>query len=304
MLGLSDALLLAAAVAVAALALQTGGAKGIAPSWVYHGAAESPAPVLADIDADGRTELLVCTPDGRLLVLMLSASAQRGRWGELRVLRETSLRAHLGLANGRRAVAIGAGPLRTAEGNTAVEQVVVVLTEDWTAHAFDHELRPLWVQPLAPSVSTRGFAFHEASVLVAPQPLYVSDSGVVVVGGCVHGITSTEQARAEGHGRQWGERLGSGEQADGCRLNKSEGEGESKKEGEGEGEDEGEGEGEGESKAAATATERGKVRDEQRERDGDAERGGKGREVKMEAERREGGLHARRGDEERQRQRS
>ena len=99
---------------------------------------------------------------------------------------ETSLRvSSVGLATGRRPVALGAGPLHEAEASKRARQIIAVLTEDWTVHAFDHELQPLWEHSLASKSASSGAApaFVEASVLVAPRSLYLGDSGVVLVAG-------------------------------------------------------------------------------------------------------------------------
>ena len=72
---------------------------------------------------------------------------------------EASLRSHVGLATGRRPVALAAGVLRAVHPPERRLQVVIVLTEDWSVLAFDHELRPLWEH----SLGSRGTAAPQLS---------------------------------------------------------------------------------------------------------------------------------------------
>jgi outer membrane protein assembly factor BamB len=191
MLHAKDALALCVAVGATIYSVHSrGGSVRLAPAWsvMAHydhdtGALDqAPAPVVADLDGDGTPEVVIATRDGRLQLTEPQYGAPgRVAWSRLHVKTEVSLRVGgVGLSTGRRPVALGAGPLREAKAPTRAKQIVVILTEDWTVHAFDHELQPLWEHSLA---SKSAGSLNEASLLIAPRSLYLGDAGVVLVGG-------------------------------------------------------------------------------------------------------------------------
>ena len=195
-----DLLVLLVAAGSVLFSFQAAGSMFLKPAWSFTLEADAgiqasgeaplpvPAPVVADLDDDGRPEVLVCTRDGRLLLLdptppARMAAARATKWRQLPVRAEASLRSHVGLEAGRRPVALQAGVLRAVHPPERRLQLVVVLTEDWSVLAFDHELRPQWEHSLGSQAAERPRRFVEASILVSSAQVYAGDEGVVVVAG-------------------------------------------------------------------------------------------------------------------------
>ena len=165
-----------------------------------------PPPVVADVDGDGAPDVVIATADGRLQLATPQsaleaadggAAPRGGAWRDLTVRRTASLRTHTGLSTGRRPMALRAGHLRLESGGGVRRQVVVVVTEDWTVLAFDHELRLLWEHSLGRSsldspVAADGAALRrhaylrEVAVSVSAHPIYAGDRGAVLVAGHAH----------------------------------------------------------------------------------------------------------------------
>ena len=118
----SDLLVLLVAAGSVLFSFQTAGSMFLKPAWSFTLEADAgiqasreaplpvPAPVVADLDDDGRPEVLVCTRDGRLLLLdpappARMAATRATKWRQLPVRAEASLRSHVGLEAGRRPVA-------------------------------------------------------------------------------------------------------------------------------------------------------------------------------------------------------
>ena len=199
-----DVLVLLVAAASVLLSFQTTGSMFLKPTWSHTLDADNsgmesskeaplpvPAPVIADLDDDGRPEVVVCTRDGRVLLLdpapparLPAASRGAGtKWRQLPVRAEASLRSHVGLETGRRPVALQAGPLHDVHPPERRLHVVVVLTQDWTVLCFDHTLKRLWEHSLGSGGAARPRVFVEAAILVGTTPVYAGDDGVVVVAG-------------------------------------------------------------------------------------------------------------------------
>ena len=189
-----DLLVLLVAAGSVLFSFQTAGSMFLKPAWSFTLEADAgiqasgeaplpvPAPVVADLDDDGRPEVLVCTRDGRLLLLdpappARMAAARATKWRQLPVRAEASLRSHVGLEAGRRPVALQAGVLRAVHPPERRLQLVVVLTEDWSVLAFDHELRPQWEHSLGSQAAERPRRFVEASILVSSAQVYAGDEG-------------------------------------------------------------------------------------------------------------------------------
>ena len=171
--------------------------------------ARPPAPIVTDINGDGLPEVILASPDGRLLLLSPASDrsdanplpgASDSPWRALPVRRSASLRSQTGLATGRRPLALAAGPLSTlaggaARGGSQAKHIVVALTEDWTVLAFDEQLRLLWehsvgIRATRPRRATSDDDAdedqtwrEEVALLISPQPIYTGDRGVVLVGG-------------------------------------------------------------------------------------------------------------------------
>ena len=195
-----DLLILFVSAASILLSFQTSGAHFLKPTWSHtlepgaglepsdEAPLPVPAPVVADLDDDGQPEVVVATRDGRLLLLDPSpraraATATAAKWRSLPVKAEASLRSHVGLATGRRPVALQAGALHAVHPPERRAMIVVVLTEDWTVLAFDSSLRPLWEHSLGSGGAARPHGFVEAAIVVSPHGVYAGDDGVVVVAG-------------------------------------------------------------------------------------------------------------------------
>ena len=217
----ADVLVLLVAVGGLLFAFSTQGSVVLTPSWHHRTDLRASdwevAPIVADVDGDGTPELLVATQDGRLLLLGGTAPAAANLasdagspWRKLHLVAEASLRSQLGLTSGRRPVAIGSGPARMVGGgvggSSAETHTIIALTEDWTVHAFDHTLRPLWQHSAALTLepesvqieasdqpideahhggraSQSSVSFAEAVVIISPQPIYGGDRGFVFIGG-------------------------------------------------------------------------------------------------------------------------
>ena len=195
-----DLLILFISAASILLSFQTSGAHFLKPTWSHtlepgaglepsdEAPLPVPAPVVADLDDDGQPEVVVATRDGRLLLLDPSprpraATAAAAKWRLLPVKAEASLRSHVGLATGRRPVALQAGALHAVHPPERRALIVVALTEDWTVLAFDSTLKPLWEHSLGSGGAARPHGFVEAAIVVSPHPVYAGDDGVVVVAG-------------------------------------------------------------------------------------------------------------------------
>mmetsp|Transcript_14161 Transcript_14161/g.36136 ORF Transcript_14161/g.36136 Transcript_14161/m.36136 type:complete len:804 (-) Transcript_14161:73-2484(-) len=180
-----------------------------------------PAPLITDIDGDGRLDFVYATRDAQLFVKdapsclnakgTTSSASSFSTLPELEAKHVASLRSALvRLSTGRAPVALASGYLRT----DSTRQHIVVLTEDWTVLCFDHRLRLVWESslrpqlPLAtvtatspstgstlPSSSTPSSTAHthdahvlterapsESTLLLSPVNVYADDRGLVVVG--------------------------------------------------------------------------------------------------------------------------
>ena len=203
-------------VAIASVFCAFHGSRGILlrPSWAQAVDADArpPAPIVTDLNGDGLPEVILASPDGRLLLLSPASDrseasplpgASDSPWRALPVRRSASLRSQTGLATGRRPLALAAGPLVTlggaparAGGGSQAKRIVVALTEDWTVLAFDEQLRLLWehsvgIRATRPRRAAAGDDDadedqtwrEEVALLISPQPIYTGDRGVVLVGG-------------------------------------------------------------------------------------------------------------------------
>ena len=206
------------AVAIASVAWSFSGDQGVMlkPSWSQaideHESHKTPPPVITDLDGDGVPEVLLASPEGRLVVISpaadrTSAAALPGTiadspWRQLPVRRSASLRSQTGLALGRRPLAIAAGSLGGGRGRGGEQRIAVALTEDWTVLAFDANLHTLWEHSVGvrrkrgrSSVGATTATVdddvddddptwrEEVALLVAPTAIYTGDRGVVIVGG-------------------------------------------------------------------------------------------------------------------------
>ncbi|KAH9662943.1 FG-GAP repeat-containing protein [Citrus sinensis] len=105
-----------------------------------------PPPIVADLNGDGRKEVLVATHDAKIQVLEPHARRVDEGFSEARVLTEVSLLPDkIRIASGRRAVAMATGVIdRTYRQGQPLKQVLVVVTSGWSVMCFDHNLNKLW----------------------------------------------------------------------------------------------------------------------------------------------------------------
>ncbi|KAH9711170.1 FG-GAP repeat-containing protein [Citrus sinensis] len=105
-----------------------------------------PPPIVADLNGDGRKEVLVATHDAKIQVLEPHARRVDEGFSEARVLAEVSLLPDkIRIASGRRAVAMATGVIdRTYRQGQPLKQVLVVVTSGWSVMCFDHNLKKLW----------------------------------------------------------------------------------------------------------------------------------------------------------------
>jgi hypothetical protein len=162
-----------------------------------RGARDLPPPLAADLNGDGKPELVAALPGGRLAVL---APRRPGRgFAAALVLHEVALAP---LIQGRRAdvVALAVGHLtpRPAELVRAPrKQVVVALTADLDVLALDHNLRLLWRRPLGAAFPAGG-SVREAALLVTEHAMTRGDRGAVLVGTSVTPRTLADRQGGDG----------------------------------------------------------------------------------------------------------
>ncbi|KAA8531935.1 hypothetical protein F0562_006348 [Nyssa sinensis] len=143
-----------------------------------------PPPIVADLNGDGKKEILVATPDAKIQVLEPHVRRVDEGFSEARVLAEvTLLPDKIRVASGRRAVAMATGVVdRTYKHGQARKQVLVVVTSGWSIMCFDHNLKKLWETNLQEDFPHN--AHHrEIAILISNYTLNHGDAGLVIVGG-------------------------------------------------------------------------------------------------------------------------
>lgn len=143
-----------------------------------------PPPLVTDLNADGKKEVLVATHDAKIQVLEPHARRVDEGFSEARVLAEVSLLPDkIRVATGRRAVAMATGVIdRTYKPGQPQKQVLVVVTSGWSVMCFDHNLKKLWENNLQEDFPHH--AHHrEISISISNYTLKHVDVGLVLVGG-------------------------------------------------------------------------------------------------------------------------
>ncbi|XWS29245.1 hypothetical protein CRYUN_Cryun24cG0011800 [Craigia yunnanensis] len=105
-----------------------------------------PPPLVADLNGDGKKEILVATHDAKIQVLEPHALCVDEGFSEARLLAEVSLLPDkIRVASGRRPVAMATGVIgRTYKTGQPQKQVLVVVSSGWSVMCFDHNLKQLW----------------------------------------------------------------------------------------------------------------------------------------------------------------
>ncbi|KAH6810210.1 FG-GAP repeat-containing protein [Perilla frutescens var. hirtella] len=143
-----------------------------------------PPPIVADLNGDGKKEVLVATHDAKIQVLEPHARRVDEGFSEARLLAEVSLLPDkLRIATGRRAVAMATGVIeKSYNKREARKQVLVVVTSGWSVMCFDHNLKKLWEVNLQKDFPHN--AHHrEIAISVSNYTLRHGDSGLIIVGG-------------------------------------------------------------------------------------------------------------------------
>lgn len=143
-----------------------------------------PPPVVADLNGDGKKEVLVATHDAKIQVLEPHARRVDEGFSEARVLAEVSLLPDkVRVSSGRRAVAMATGVIeRTYKQGKPLKQVLVVVTSGWSVMCFDHNLKKLWEENLQDDFPHN--AHHrEVAISISNYTIKHGDTGLVIVGG-------------------------------------------------------------------------------------------------------------------------
>jgi hypothetical protein len=151
---------------------------------VKYEADRLPPPIVADLNGDGKKEVLVATNDAKIQVLEPHSRRVDEGFSEARVLAEiTLLPDKIRVASGRRAVAMATGVIdRYYKNGTPQKQVVVVVTSGWSVLCFDHNLKKLWETNLQEDFPHN--AHHrEIAISISNYTLKHGDTGLVIVGG-------------------------------------------------------------------------------------------------------------------------
>ncbi|KAJ7944224.1 FG-GAP repeat-containing protein [Quillaja saponaria] len=142
-----------------------------------------PPPIVADLNGDGKKEVLVATHDAKIQVLEPHGRRVDEGFSEARVLAEVSLLPDkIRVSTGRRAVAMAAGYIDRHRAGQPHKQVLVVVTSGWSVMCFDSNLRKLWENNLQEDFPHN--AHHrEVAISISNYTLKHGDTGLVIVGG-------------------------------------------------------------------------------------------------------------------------
>ncbi|KAK9164271.1 hypothetical protein Syun_005173 [Stephania yunnanensis] len=151
---------------------------------IKYEAERLPPPIVADLNGDGRSEVLVATHDAKIQVLAPHARRVDEGFSESRVLAEVSLLPDkVRVSSGRRAVAMATGFVdRIVKRGTPRKQVLVVVTSGWLVMCFDHNLKKLWESNLQEDFP-HGAHHMEIAISISNYTLKHADAGLVIVGG-------------------------------------------------------------------------------------------------------------------------
>ncbi len=124
----------------------------------------------------------------------VTATALEENDGVIATVYEASLLTAMAGERGRQAVAMATGYIDKYSIRRHRNQIVVVVTEDWTVLCFDHRLRLRWEHAI-PIKIAEDQVLSEVSIFIGAHPMRQGDRGVVVVGGRV---VSRDDATAYG----------------------------------------------------------------------------------------------------------
>ncbi|XP_077225920.1 FG-GAP repeat-containing protein [Tasmannia lanceolata] len=172
--------------------LQHGGDFSFKEAWFHlsddypikYEAERLPPPIVADLNGDGRSEILVATHDAKIQVLEPHERHADEGFSEARLQAEVSLLPDkIRISSGRRPVAMAAGVVdRTHKHGEIKKQVLVVVTSGWSVMCFDHNLKKLWENNLQEDFP-HGAHHREIAISISNYTLKHGDAGLVIVGG-------------------------------------------------------------------------------------------------------------------------
>ncbi|XP_030831252.1 uncharacterized protein LOC100891930 isoform X2 [Strongylocentrotus purpuratus] len=146
-----------------------------------------PVPLVADIESDGRNEILLTTKDSSLLLLKTSKpSPGLKALPYLNTLDEFSLLSDEADIAGdkKQAVAMATGYLEPLTSDNQVrKQVIVVLCADWTVVCLNSDFKLIWSMKLPNTTWSHQYVMSEAAILILPHSLQSDDGGLVIIGG-------------------------------------------------------------------------------------------------------------------------
>ncbi|XP_030530778.2 uncharacterized protein LOC115741166 [Rhodamnia argentea] len=151
---------------------------------IKYEAERLPPPIVADLNGDGKKEVLVATHDAKIQVLEPHTRRVDEGFSEARVLAEVTLMPDkIRIASVRRPVAMATGVIdRNYKQGQPQKQVLVVVTSGWSVMCFDHNLKKLWEENLQEDFPHN--AHHrEIAISISNYTLKHGDSGLVIVGG-------------------------------------------------------------------------------------------------------------------------
>ncbi|KAJ6818483.1 uncharacterized protein M6B38_406085 [Iris pallida] len=151
---------------------------------VKYEAERLPPPLVADLNGDGRPEVLVATHDAKIQVLEPHNRRVDEGFSEARVLAEVSLLPDkIRISSGRRPVAMATGVVdRSYKHGEIKKQVLVVVTSGWSVMCFDHNLKKLWENNLQEDFPY-GAHHKEIAISISNYTLKHGDSGLIIIGG-------------------------------------------------------------------------------------------------------------------------
>lgn len=151
---------------------------------IKYEAERLPPPIVADLNGDGKKEILVATHDAKIQVLEPHTRRVDEGFSEARLLAEVSLLPDkIRISSGRRAVAMATGVIdRIFKHGEVQKQVLVVVTSGWSVMCFDHNLKKLWEANLQEDFPHN--AHHrEIAISITNYTLKHGDAGLIIVGG-------------------------------------------------------------------------------------------------------------------------
>eukprot|EP00887_Chlorella_sp_A99_P007059 scaffold2.g7059.t1 len=149
-----------------------------------------PPPLVADLNGDGKPEVLTATPDGKLRIL----APRRAGDGFARAQVLTDWELEPPSADGHIAT-FKTGYLMPPPKELVRaprKQVVALVTRGIRLVVLDHNLKQLWTQDLAIHFAPHG-SIRELGVLVSDRAISTGDKGLIVVGASVIPLTLADR---------------------------------------------------------------------------------------------------------------